>query len=127
MLTFEKKKTGGCPRDPGAEFRVYIYSNTKKPSVQIIFRLDRSVFEKAGWFVGDYAIPGYDENARQWVLSRTADKSKGYMVTSTDKASGKAVYLKVTSTAEVAEAAIPDGQCSCKIVSADSRAIVGQF
>lgn len=127
MLTFEKRNTGG-PRDCGSEFRVYIYRNTKKPNVQMIFRLSRSVFDKAGWFVGDYAIPGYDQDSRRWVLSRTADKSKGYMVTSTDKTTGgKAVYLKVTVAEDVAESAIPGGQCSCTVVSADSRSIVGQF
>jgi hypothetical protein len=128
MLTFEKKKSSAVVGSE-SDFKVYIYKHPKSDgtSVAIVFRLARSVIDKAGWFVGDHAIPSIDEHSKTWVLSRTSDRSKGYMVTSTDKAVGKSVYMKLTASRDAAEAAVPGGVCDCKIVSADSRAIVGSF
>lgn len=128
MLTFEKQKRG--VRDgSNAEFRVYVYKQprSKSNTVSIIFRIARPVLDRAGWFVGDHAIPCLDEASRRWVLSRTTDRTKGYMITSTEKGERKTAYLKATVTKEAAEKAVPGGSCDCHVIEADARTIVGQF
>ena len=125
MLTFEKKKVYGGFASSGSNFRVYVYKHKGKGAVHIIFRLARVLLDEAGWFVGDHAIPSYDEKTRQWILTRTSDRSKGYMVTSTDKMAGPSVYLKFTIEQEVADAVLPGGACDCEVASKSSREIVG--
>jgi hypothetical protein len=128
MLTFEKR-VSRTSAGPECEFKVYVYRHPKSDGkrVQICIRLARSVLDKAGWFVGDTAIPSVDQQTKLWVLSRTSDRSKGYAITSTDRDRNTAVYMKVTVDKSAADSAVPGGSCFCAVTSADSRFITGSF
>lgn len=130
MITFEKKKNSFGSHDRGEDFKAYVYkpAGTKAGAPpQIIIRVARHVLDRAGWFIGDYVIPSVDPEARQWSLTRTTDREKGYMVTSTQKNGKAAAYVKLTTTDKDAEASIPGGYCVCRVVNADSRRILAGF
>ena len=122
MFTFEKKQSNGFPAPKGVDFRVYVYEHAKTKRVHLIMRMRREAYERAGWFVGDFVIPSYDGSRWRW--SRTTDRDKGYMVTSTDKSGGTNVYVKVTSDRETASKVLPEGSVDCRIISSDAREIV---
>jgi hypothetical protein len=123
VITFEKKHTGGSV-NPG-EVRIYVYEAPKAKSgaVQIIIRIPRHMIEAAGWFIGDYAVPSVDPTKREWLLTRTTDRTRGYMVSSTQKNGGAAAYLKLTAPRDEAGKVVPGGGCSGRITDADARRI----
>jgi hypothetical protein len=125
VFTFEKKRGSGSAAN--GNVRIYIYHQKDRPAVvQIIIRIPGLDIAKAGWFFGDYAIPSVDIEKRQWVLSRTTDRGKGYKLSSTSKghADGSSAYVKLTLSPEKAAEIVPDGECDGEIISGDSRSIV---